>query len=248
MKVLQPEFSDFNRQVYFLLYPSGEICSRLLGNMKKSLKKKLKKTLRTKKIPHFGVFTYGEIDPAKGKLLLLVLAIIFTGTLAAASNIALLRDEEVIQIAGPFVRPQTPMEMKVNKLVAGYPIAEMTPYIFSKDPKVAAFMIAIAKKESAWGRRSPVLAGRDCYNYWGFRLKTDSMGSGGHTCFDTPQEAVDVVASRLDELVNQEKLDSPKEMIVWKCGYGCQDLDKTASEKKWISDVDIYYSKLKGYL
>jgi hypothetical protein len=59
---------------------------------------------------------------------------------------------------------------------------------------------------------------------------------------------VDVVASRLNELVNQENIDSPKDMIVWKCGYGCQDSVKTASEKKWISDVNIYYKQFSEYL
>ncbi|NTV41343.1 MAG: hypothetical protein HGA61_03670, partial [Candidatus Moranbacteria bacterium] len=157
-------------------------------------------------------------------------------------------NKTIAQASLPLVKKESLFEKKANKLVEGYPIEEMTPFILSKDPKVAAFMIAIAKKESAWGKRRPVLAGRDCYNYWGFRLKTDSMGSGGHTCFDTPQEAVDVVASRIDEMVNQENLDSPKDMIVWKCGYGCQDSVKTAEERKWISDVNLYYSKLEGYL
>jgi len=37
-------------------------------------------------------------------------------------------------------------------------------------------------------------------------------------------------------------------MVIWKCGYGCQDSIKTVAEKKWISDVDLYYSKLERYL
>jgi hypothetical protein len=218
--------------------------------MRKFIKKLNKKFLRWKKKAKIGVFTYGDIDPAKGKQLLLVLAIVFAGTLAVFSTSGYFDDsnDKIVQVSIPPVRSQSSFEKQANKLVAGYPIAQMTPYIFSKDPKVAAFMIAIAKKESAWGKRHPVLAGKDCYNYWGFRLKTDSMGSGGHTCFDSPQQAVDVVASRIDELVNQENIDSPTEMIVWKCGYGCQDAVKTAEEKKWISDVNLYYSKLENYL
>lgn len=217
--------------------------------MKKTTKKTTKKALKSRKVSKLGVFTYGDIDPEKGKLLLLTIAIIFAFTGAVASILTLDNSGNMVaQAPISVVKKETSFERQANKLVEGYPIEEMTPFIFSKDPKVAAFMIAIAKKESAWGRRHPVLAGKDCYNYWGFRLKTDSMGSGGHTCFDTPQEAVDVVASRIDELVNQENIDSPKEMIVWKCGYGCQDSIKTADEKKWISDVNLYYSKLEGYL
>ncbi len=203
-----------------------------------------------KKKTKIGVLTFGDIDPAKGKQLLLVIAIIFAGTLAVISNLTHYEDTNkvIAQVSLPLAKKESLFEKNANKLVEGYPIASMTPYIFSKDPKVAAFMIAIAKKESAWGTRKPVLNGKDCYNYWGFRLKAETMGSGGHTCFDTPEQAVDVVASRIDELVNQENIDSPKDMIVWKCGYGCQDAVKTADEKKWINDVDMYYSKLEGYL
>ncbi len=218
--------------------------------MKKITKKTTKKSQQLRKKSKIGVLTFGEIEPPKGRLLLLIIAIIFAGTIAVVSNLINYEDTNisVAQVPLPLVRKETLFEKNANKLVEGYPIAAMTPYILSKDPKVAAFMIAIAKKESAWGRRRPVLAGRDCYNYWGFRLKAETMGSGGHTCFDTPEQAVDVVASRIDELVNQENIDSPKDMIVWKCGYGCQDAVKTADEKKWINDVDMYYSKLEGYL
>jgi len=219
--------------------------------MKKLIQKIIKKARQLRKKPSVGVLTYGGIDPAQGKILLLIVAIIFAATGAIVSNMVAYKEEMAkvaIQTSVLSMKRQSPFEKKATELVEGYPIAQMTPYILSKDPKVAAFMIAIAKKESAWGQRHPVLAGKDCYNYWGFRLKTETMGSGGHTCFETPKEAVDVVASRIDELVNQENLDSPKDMIVWKCGYGCQDAVKTADEKKWINDVNMYYSKLEGYL
>ena len=219
---------------------------------KKTIKKPKKVTKRGKKT-QVGILTFGGIDPAQGRILLLVLGIVSMFTLIVVSELTSKNEEvEMAQIAPirpiAIVKKQTSFEKKATDLVQGYPIAEMTPYILSKDPKVAAFMIAIAKKESAWGKRHPVSDGKDCYNYWGFRLKSEKMGSGGHTCFDTPEQAVDVVAGRLDELVNEENIDSPKSMIVWKCGYGCQDEVKTVSEKKWISDVAMYYSKLEGYL
>lgn len=136
------------------------------------------------------------------------------------------------------------MESEIKKMVQGYPIESMAPLIASKDPQVAAFMIAIAKKESGWGTHKPVLDGQNCYNYWGFRLQTDEMGSGGHTCFDNQKQAVNMVAARIQELIDKEKINTPKDMIVWKCGYGCQSQVKTQSEKKWISDVGIYYNSL----
>ena len=218
-------------------------------NMKKTTKKITEKIKRIKKKAKSGILTFGDINPDQGRILLLVIAIIFAATALVVTTLTDLRDDASVQVAHqPLSNRNVSFERQASNLVKGYPISKMTPYLFTKDPKVAAFMIAIAKKESAWGKRVPVLAGKDCFNYWGFRLKSERMGSGGHTCFDSPQQAVDVVASRIDELVNEENLDSAKDLIVWKCGYGCQDAPKTSSENKWISDVDIYYKKLEGYL
>jgi hypothetical protein len=217
------------------------------GGKNKKASKKAKRAYKPKKGNSLP-FSFGNINPDRGRILVLVIMIIFTVTgMAFANVINSLKADKSFDVPAE-QRKNVALEKEMNKLVEGYPIASMTSYISQKDPKVAAFMIAIAKKESAWGKHRPVLAGRDCYNYWGFRLSSEKMGSGGHTCFDSPEEAVDVVASRIDEMVNDEKMDSPKDMIVWKCGYGCQDQAKTASEQKWISDVNIYYDKLSGYL
>lgn len=135
------------------------------------------------------------------------------------------------------------LEREIKKLVQGYPIESMVPYIAEKDKDVAAFLVSIAKKESNWGKRIPVLNGENCYNYWGFRLKAEKMGSGGHTCFDNPQEAVDVVAQRINQLVKEESIDTPKEMVIWKCGYKCNGPEAIGATK-WVRDVDYYYSQL----
>jgi hypothetical protein len=118
---------------------------------------------------------------------------------------------------------------------------KMTPYIAEKDRKVAAFLVAIAKKESNWGKRVPVLNGQDCFNYWGYRGIRDRMGTGGHTCFDSPEDAVDTVAGRLKELVEAD-IDTPEEMVIWKCGSSCAG-HSDYSVKKWISDVEMYFSE-----
>ncbi|MDH4330604.1 MAG: hypothetical protein OEV93_03575 [Candidatus Moranbacteria bacterium] len=133
-------------------------------------------------------------------------------------------------------------EKEVWDMVEGYPIEKMIPYILEKDRTVAAFLIGIAKKESNWGKRKPVLNGKDCYNYWGYRGIRDKMGSGGHTCFDSPKDAVDTVAKRLSTLVDED-LDTPSEMIIWKCGSSCKG-HSDYSVKKWISDVDMYFKQL----
>jgi hypothetical protein len=135
------------------------------------------------------------------------------------------------------------LERKLVAMVNGYPIQEMVPYISEHNEKVAAFLVSIAKKESNWGRRVPVYNGENCYNYWGFRKVSDTMGSDGHTCFNSPQQAVDQVASRIEELVNEEKIDTPKEMVIWKCGYAC-DGPEAYGAQKWVSDVSYYFNKI----
>lgn len=136
------------------------------------------------------------------------------------------------------------LEAKIREMVAGYPIESMVPYIMEKDKVVAAFLVGIAKKESAWGKRVPLMNEHDCFNYWGYRGKRRLMGTGGHTCFNSPKDAVDTVSRRLEKLVNAEKVDTPaKMMVVWKCGYDCSTHAK-ADTKKWIQDVDMYFHKL----
>jgi hypothetical protein len=130
-----------------------------------------------------------------------------------------------------------------EKMVKGYPIEEMLPEIFAKDRVTAAFLIGIAKKESNWGKRHPVLDGQDCFNYWGYRGQRRLMGSGGHTCFNSRKDAVDTVATRIDKLVNSERLNTPAKLIVWKCGFSCEGHSRE-SVQKWIADVDAYYSEM----
>ncbi len=129
---------------------------------------------------------------------------------------------------------------RVREMTHGYPIEGMSEYIARFDEKTAGFLVSIAKKESSWGERVPVLDGRDCYNYWGFRDPDNTLGSGGHTCFTSPEQAVRQVGKRIRELVYTYDRDTPREMVVWKCGSSCSQ-DISGSVQKWISDVDWYY-------
>jgi hypothetical protein len=101
--------------------------------------------------------------------------------------------------------------------------------------------VAIAKKESNWGKRSPVKSGRDCYNYWGYRGGYN-MTDSGYSCFDSPEQAVQEVGDRIEKLLSQQ-INTPSRMIVWKCGRTCAGHDP-AGVAKWISDVEHYYNKL----
>lgn len=217
--------------------------------MKKQKQTKLRKPRAKAKKGKTTFLTLGNINPNHGRILMLTILIIFVSTYIMLSMMRTF-EEASGKNMNPVreVKVATPLQAEITKMVEGYPIEKMTPYILQQDPKTAMFLVAIAKKESAWGKRKPVLNGRDCYNYWGFRLKAEKMGSGGHTCFDSPKEAVETVAERIDQLVKEEEIDTPNDMIVWKCGYGCQDKTKTLSEKKWINDVDFYYSAMNEYL
>jgi hypothetical protein len=130
---------------------------------------------------------------------------------------------------------------KVEKMVKGYPIEKMLPYILKKDRTVVAFLIGIAKKESGWGEHVPVLDGKDCYNYWGYRGVRKLMGTGGHTCFNSRKDAVDTVSDRIEFLIKERKLDTPAKMSIWKCGSACS---KDGQVHNWISDVSLYFDKL----
>jgi len=132
-------------------------------------------------------------------------------------------------------------DKKVEKMVKGYPIEKMLPYILEKDQTVVAFLIGIARKESGWGVHVPVLDGKDCYNYWGYRGQRKLMGTGGHTCFNSRKDAVDTVAKRIEFLIEEKKLDTPAKMSIWKCGSACS---QDGQVHKWISDVSLYFDKL----
>lgn len=151
-----------------------------------------------------------------------------------------------VEIAFPEKSPrQVVFEHKMHKLVTGYPIEAMTPYIDEQDETTAAYLVSIAKKESNWGKRVPRAEdGSDCYNYWGYRGAGSRGIAMGHGCFGSPEEAVGVVGGRLDTLVNEYQFRTPAEMVVWKCGFSC-DGHSGQSVKKWITDVGYYYNKMQ---
>lgn len=135
------------------------------------------------------------------------------------------------------------LEKEIRSMVKGYPIETMVPYIAKQDRTVAAFIVAIAKKESNWGKRVPVLNGQDCYNYWGYRGQRKLMGTGGHTCFNSPEDAINTVGKRIETLVNEKGKDTPAKMVLWKCGSSCAATGGQAAANKWISDVTMYFDK-----
>lgn len=131
----------------------------------------------------------------------------------------------------------TPEQLAVmEKMVAGYPIEKMLPFIAKRNPVTAAFIVAIAKKESNWGKRSPRSGNGDCFNYWGFKDHRFPFASG-HSCFPSAETAISSVGNRIDKLVSQGR-DNPSELVVWKCGSACA---QDGNKGKWISDVNAYF-------
>jgi len=149
----------------------------------------------------------------------------------------------IMEGLGSVAEDRIALEKNIEEMVVGYPIEQMIPYILEKDNLTAAFLVSIAKKESNWGKRVPILDGQDCFNYWGYREIRDRMGTGGHTCFDSPEDAVDTVGKRITTLVKKYDLTTPKDMIIWKCGSSCAG-HSDYGVKKWISDVGYYFEKI----
>ena len=134
----------------------------------------------------------------------------------------------------------SPREKKIKEAVKGFPIENMSSHISRQNPKTAAFLLGIAKKESNWGKFSPKKDGKECYNYWGYR-GTYNQTRSGYSCFDSPKQAVRVVGGRVQELIDKN-VDTPRELVVWKCGWD-ESCSNTPQAEKWIADVDYYYRK-----
>jgi hypothetical protein len=174
------------------------------------------------------------------KMFLMTVIVITIGSLIFNNELNKIFSK-VHEIFEPSEEVDLALEKKINDLTKGYPIEGMASEIAKQDDEVAAFLIAIAKKESNWGKRTPKYKGKECYNYWGFRRRRLLMGSGGHTCFDNPKDAVDTVADRIEDLV-AKGIDTPREMVLWKCG-NCTGPARVGAGK-WIADVGFYYNKM----
>ena len=173
-------------------------------------------------------------------LLLIIFALFFDfGIISLGEKISHEADS-----LGNSQRIASPWEYKIKDIVRGTPMEKMAPYISLRQKATAAFLVSVAKKESGLGKHAPKLDGDDCYNYWGFRDQNLPTTESGFTCFSGPRQAIAVVSKRFDQLIVEEKRDTPEEMVVaWKCGYDCS-WDNPAAVEKWINDVDYYFQKI----
>ncbi len=135
----------------------------------------------------------------------------------------------------------SPFESELRKIVAGYPIEAMIPFIAEYDQDIAGLIIGIGKKESNWGKRVPRTSdGADCFNYWGYKGPGTRGVAMGHGCFSDEAEAVHAIGNRLQELVTRERSSEPAQLTIWKCGSSCAT-HSPESVRKWVSDVDVYF-------
>jgi hypothetical protein len=207
---------------------------QLIAKMQNLKKFSLRSWIISRKVRNKNTTQFSWLSGRGTTVGFLILAIIGTIGLIIGEK---LKKYEYVTIKAPSI-----MERKINQMVAGQPIAEMTPFIAQKDKKTAAYLIAIAKKESNWGKFAPQKNNTNCYNYWGYRGSYNRTASG-YSCFDSPEQAVNVVGDRISDLVNK-KVDTPKAMaLAWKCGWDCSGHDP-ASVTKWVSDVNFYYKKI----
>lgn len=195
-----------------------------------------------------------EVDPSVlGEsalfLLLLIVSAAFFGLLAFASGESANSDIEAdMQAIGntSVVSRKSVMEIELGKMVEGHPIEAMVPYISKENPETAKYLVSIAKHESNWGTYSPTdVNGNTCYNYWGYRGSGDNVTRSGYSCFESPKEAVAVVGSRLNYLIWDLRLDTPEELIVWKCGRSCAG-HSASGVRSWINNVDFYARKVES--
>ena len=181
-----------------------------------------------------------EIERLKRSLILMTLIFLMIMVLfIQEANNEMKKETNLVKISEGNIS----LEKKIKDLTKGYPIENMAANLARKDLKIAAFMVAIAKKESNWGERVPVLNNQDCFNYWGYRGIRNKMGSDGHTCFDSRRDAVNTISKRLAYLIQEKGIDTPEKLVIWKCGSDCENQDQEAVNK-WVDDVSLYYDKM----
>ncbi|MBU2025384.1 MAG: hypothetical protein ABIC19_00525 [Patescibacteria group bacterium] len=104
----------------------------------------------------------------------------------------------------------------------------MIDFIAKKDRRIAALLVGIAKIESGYKHNYQ-------FNFWGY--------AGGYYGFKNPEQAVNVVGKRLEELSDQG-LDTPQKLVTtWKCGSSCAS-HPPGSVKRWVNTVSGPFTRI----
>lgn len=211
--------------------------------MNKKNRRKTKSTfLQNKKRQRHSFSPHEFFSRRSFYFFIVALIVVFTGCVMAASY-SIQRTAQQVPDSFKSI-PQERLEKVVTEMTEDHPIVEMLPYIFKQDKLTVAYLVSIAKKESNWGKRAPKKDGKDCYNYWGYKGAGSRGLAAGHGCFGSPEEAVETVAARIDTLTQDYELETPRQMVVWKCGSTCIG-HSDVSVQKWISDVAYYTNEIQ---
>lgn len=156
-------------------------------------------------------------------------------------------DDECLKVsrAGYIVEPQENIfAQEIAMILSGSPMERMAEAIALQDKKVAGLIVGIARQESQWGVHAPSKGGVDCYNYWGYKSAGSRGQVLGYACFGSPEEAVEIVAKRLDHFVHNTHRDTPAKMVTpWKCGNSCAT-HSSESVARWVGTVSAYYNQI----
>lgn len=172
----------------------------------------------------------------------------FAALLFSSSAEFVVLEIETAQAEFKEIKIKSSLERTLESMTFGHPMEVMAPYLAQRDPVTATFLVAIAKQESNWGSRSPRSEdGRDCYNYWGYRGQTEEVTPSGYSCFQSPRQAVRIVGERLNRLIYEYDLDTPRELLVWKCGSSCEGHDQD-DVARWQRTVGMYSKKIEADL
>ncbi len=176
-------------------------------------------------------------------LVVLLVSAAFAALLFSASSRILGYEIDAPDSLKQIQTPKTSFERSLEKMVAGHPLSVMTPFLAKQDKLTASYLVAIAKHESNWGKRSPKMDGRECYNYWGYRGQTERVTKSGYSCFESPKQAVSIVGKRLEYLIWDLHLDTAEELLVWKCGASCASHNE-GDVNRWARNVGFYSRKV----
>ncbi|OGI25545.1 MAG: hypothetical protein A3J76_05665 [Candidatus Moranbacteria bacterium RBG_13_45_13] len=155
----------------------------------------------------------------------------------------IINSEKLAEASKNFDKEKEELKTDIASIVKNTPMAAMVDSISEKDRTVAAFIVGIAMKESKFGVYSPKVAGRDCYNYWGFKGGGKTV-AGGYTCFSSPEDAVEAVGKRIEKMV-AKGVRNPAQAISWKCGSSCAG-HGAENVRKWIADVGVNFYKINS--
>jgi len=141
--------------------------------------------------------------------------------------------EEVAKIKKDLKENSTPavdqtLREDVAREITGTKMEPMIDCIAAQGRETAALLVGIARIESGYSHNYS-------YNFWGY--------AGGYYGFNNPEQAVEVVGKRINELRSQGLNTPAKIVTTWKCGRSCAG-HAPGSVQRWISTVSEPYYRI----